>query len=89
MVPNLSDCYQLLLKECSPKSHYPQHSNPNEMLSGLRYFERNIRSDPNNQGVPKESFSWGCVDPCLLATCMLSISDQVSGDHEPFYAAKK
>ena len=47
------------------------------MLSGLRYFERNIKSDPNNQGVPKESFSWGCVDPCLLATCMLSISDQV------------
>ena len=47
------------------------------MLSGLRYFERHIKSDPNNQGVPKAAFSWGCVDPTLLGTCMLSITEQV------------
>ncbi|XP_063676344.1 uncharacterized protein LOC134812734 [Bolinopsis microptera] len=56
---------------------FNEHSNPNEMLSGLRYFERHIKSDPNNQGIPKSAFSWGCVDPNLLGTCMLSIAEQV------------
>jgi len=69
--------HTLIIDRSQSMDTFNEHSNPNEMLSGLRYFERNIRSDPNNQGVPKESFSWGCVDPCLLATCMLSISDQV------------
>ncbi|XP_041377251.1 uncharacterized protein LOC121389658 isoform X2 [Gigantopelta aegis] len=50
---------------------FNQRSHPNEMLTGLRYFERALKKD--NAGAPKESFSWGQVDINALAKCLLTL----------------
>ncbi|XP_077995902.1 uncharacterized protein LOC144449262 [Glandiceps talaboti] len=46
-------------------------SHPNEMLTGLRYFERAIKGPTDEQTKP--SFSWGAVDNGALARCLLAI----------------
>lgn len=52
------------LKAFNKKSH------GNEMLNGLRYFERGIK---NNAAVTKLPFSWGEVDMSALARCLLAV----------------
>eukprot|EP00795_Rhopilema_esculentum_P015161 gene15161-6353_t len=48
----------------------------NEMLTGLKYFERPIKV--NSAGVnPKSAFTWGVVDMDALARCILVICQQV------------
>ncbi|XP_048752071.2 uncharacterized protein LOC125663764 [Ostrea edulis] len=46
-------------------------SHPNEMLTGLRYFERAIKGD--NGGAAKPGFDWGQVDTNALAKCLLTL----------------
>lgn len=46
-------------------------SHPNEMLTGLRYFERAIKGD--NGGPAKPGFDWGQVDTNALAKCLLTL----------------
>ncbi|XP_062611912.1 uncharacterized protein LOC134273725 [Saccostrea cucullata] len=46
-------------------------SHPNEMLTGLRYFERAIKGD--NGGPTKPGFDWGQVDTNALAKCLLTL----------------
>ncbi|XP_070573353.1 uncharacterized protein [Ptychodera flava] len=50
-------------------------SHPNEMLTGLRYFERAIKGAVPEQ--TKESLSWGAVDRGALARCLLAICREV------------
>ena len=45
---------------------FNQRSHPNEMLTGLRYFERAIKG--TNGGVAKEAFDWGQV---MLGLCII------------------
>ena len=48
----------------------------NEMLTGLKYFERPIKV--NSAGVnPKSALSWGVVDMDALARCILVICQQI------------
>lgn len=60
---------------------FNQKSHANEMLAGLRYFERAIRKD-NPEGRPgagrmsKDAFSWGEVDRQALARCLLAMCRQ-------------
>ncbi|KAK3084884.1 hypothetical protein FSP39_020780 [Pinctada imbricata] len=49
-------------------------SHPNEMLTGLRYFERAIKGD---NGPSKAAFDWGQVDTNALAKCLLTLCRQV------------
>nr|XP_006815536.1 PREDICTED: uncharacterized protein LOC102807058 [Saccoglossus kowalevskii] len=44
-------------------------SHPNEMLTGLRYFERAIKGENNEHA--KTAFSWGAVEKGALARCLL------------------
>lgn len=55
---------------------FNQRSHGNEMLSGLRYFERPVKKEAGDNRVkrtPKEAFSWGDVDRNALAQCLLSV----------------
>ena len=45
------------------------------MLSGLRYFERRLAN--NGRGKPKEAFSWGPVDMATVASCLVTLCQQV------------
>ena len=45
------------------------------MLSGLRYFERNLAN--NGRGKPKKAFSWGPVDMATVASCIMTLCQQV------------
>lgn len=54
---------------------FNQNSHPNEMLTGLRYFERTIKG--SNEKASKEAFDWGKVDKSALARCLLSLCHQV------------
>ena len=56
--------------------HYSQKSIPNEMLFGLRYFERAISNSPGGSS-SKEAFSWGEVDMNSFAKCILSTCHSV------------
>jgi len=49
---------------------FNQCSQPNEMLTGLRYFERAIKT---SNDVVKESFSWGKVDMETMGRCLIVI----------------
>ncbi|KAK6192273.1 hypothetical protein SNE40_003771 [Patella caerulea] len=53
---------------------FNQRSQPNEMLTGLRYFERSLKGD--NASLPKEQFTWGQVDMTALAKCLLTLCRQ-------------
>ncbi|XP_046355984.1 serine/threonine-protein phosphatase with EF-hands pef-1-like isoform X1 [Haliotis rufescens] len=53
---------------------FNQRSHPNEMLTGLRYFERAIKGE--NGGLPKPAFNWGQVDRNALAKCLLTLCRQ-------------
>ena len=53
-----------------------QKSIPNEMLFGLRYFERAINNSPGGSS-SKEAFSWGEVDMNSFAKCILSTCHSV------------
>ncbi|KAH9376565.1 uncharacterized protein LOC144144797 [Haemaphysalis longicornis] len=68
---------------------FNQRSHANEMLAGLRYFERAIRANsaggadsttrsPGSAGgrTNKEAFSWGEVDRQALARCLLAMCRQ-------------
>ncbi|XP_077508890.1 uncharacterized protein LOC144120416 isoform X4 [Amblyomma americanum] len=66
---------------------FNQKSHANEMLAGLRYFERAIRKDnPEGGGgrpagggggrMSKDAFSWGEVDRQALARCLLAMCRQ-------------
>ena len=46
------------------------------MLTGLRYFERPIKTNPAGVN-PKGALSWGVVDMDALAKCILVICQQV------------
>ncbi|XP_043197114.1 uncharacterized protein LOC122367774 isoform X2 [Amphibalanus amphitrite] len=53
---------------------FNQKSQPNEMLNGLRYFERPVRTDQAaGKHAAKEPFHWGNVDRSVLAKCLLQI----------------
>lgn len=53
---------------------FNQRSHPNEMLTGLRYFERALKGD---NGTPaKAAFDWGQVDKNALAKCLLTLCRQ-------------
>lgn len=54
---------------------FNQRSHPNEMLTGLRYFERPIKGD--NGTLSKPGFDWGQVDKSALAKCLLTLCRQV------------
>ncbi|GFO09820.1 serine/threonine-protein phosphatase [Plakobranchus ocellatus] len=54
---------------------FNQRSHPNEMLTGLRYFERATKAD--NSGTAKPAFDWGQVDRNALAKCLLTVCRQV------------
>ena len=49
---------------------------PNEMLFGLRYFERPINLSPGRSS-SKDAFSWGDVDMNSFAKCILSTCHSV------------
>ncbi|PIK39736.1 Serine/threonine-protein phosphatase BSU1 [Apostichopus japonicus] len=51
---------------------FDSKSHPNEMLNGLRYFERSVK-DPNSDTLKKEPFHWAAVDMLSLARCLLSV----------------
>ncbi|ELU04421.1 hypothetical protein CAPTEDRAFT_110040, partial [Capitella teleta] len=57
---------------------FNQRSHPNEMLTGLRYFERGIKAQ---NGAPSkvsvEAFDWGQVEKAALAKCLLALCQQV------------
>ncbi|CAN7985442.1 unnamed protein product [Ixodes hexagonus] len=60
---------------------FNQKSHANEMLAGLRYFERAIRKETleNRVGagrMPKDQFSWGEVDRQALARCLVAMCKQ-------------
>ncbi|XP_033747393.1 uncharacterized protein LOC117332550 [Pecten maximus] len=54
---------------------FNQRSHPNEMLTGLRYFERSIKGDNGNQA--KSQHDWGQVERGALAKCLLTLCRQV------------
>ncbi|XP_060578202.1 uncharacterized protein LOC132735281 [Ruditapes philippinarum] len=54
---------------------FNQRSHPNEMLTGLKYFERSIKGD--NGSFTKNAFDWGQVDKNALAKCLLTLCRQV------------
>ncbi|XP_025091130.1 uncharacterized protein LOC112562232 isoform X2 [Pomacea canaliculata] len=49
-------------------------SHANEMLSGLRYFERAVKGEGEKH---KPAFDWGQVDRSALARCLLTLCQQV------------
>ena len=55
---------------------FNQESQPNEMLNGLRYFERMIPRDNKGGYVAKASFDWGEVDRASLAKCIIGLCNQ-------------
>lgn len=60
---------------------FNQKSHANEMLAGLRYFERAIHKEnlENRVGagrMPKDQFSWGEVDRQALARCLVAMCKQ-------------
>jgi len=54
---------------------FNSRSHPNEMLTGLRYFERVSKGD--NGGIQKPAFDWGEVDRNALAKCLLIVCRQL------------
>ena len=61
---------------------FNQKSQPNEMLNGLRYYERAIKeaSAPGNQGpvnILKPAFNWGKVDMNSMAKCLVMMCKHV------------
>jgi diadenosine tetraphosphatase ApaH/serine/threonine PP2A family protein phosphatase/Ca2+-binding EF-hand superfamily protein len=50
---------------------FNQSSHANEMLNGLRYFERRIKG--LNGGLTKEAFDWGQVKYTAWAKCLMSL----------------
>lgn len=60
---------------------FNQKSHANEMLAGLRYFERAVRKEADGRTattgrLPKDSFSWGEVDRQALARCLVAMCKQ-------------
>ncbi|KAL5016152.1 hypothetical protein ScPMuIL_005741 [Solemya velum] len=53
---------------------FNQRSHPNEMLTGLRYFERPIKGE--NSLPAKPAFNWGQVDRNALVKCLLTLCRQ-------------
>ncbi|VDI69881.1 Hypothetical predicted protein [Mytilus galloprovincialis] len=53
---------------------FNQRSHPNEMLTGLRYFERALKGD--NGSPAKQAFDWGQVEKNALAKCLLTLCRQ-------------
>jgi diadenosine tetraphosphatase ApaH/serine/threonine PP2A family protein phosphatase len=53
---------------------FNQRSHPNEMLTGLRYFERAVKG--TNGSITKDPFNWGQVDRGALAKCLLALCRQ-------------
>ncbi len=60
---------------------FNQKTHSNEMLSGLRYFERDIKSSASSgkdsYKLVKDAFDWGSVDMSSMAKCLLSICKTV------------
>ncbi|CAI9741501.1 serine serine/threonine-protein phosphatase PP1 isozyme 1-like [Octopus vulgaris] len=54
---------------------FNQRSHPNEMLTGLRYFEREKIATITKES--KEAFSWGAVDYNAFAKCLLILCSQI------------
>jgi diadenosine tetraphosphatase ApaH/serine/threonine PP2A family protein phosphatase len=55
---------------------FNQESQPNEMLNGLRYFERAIPRDNKGGYAAKPAFDWGEVDRGSLAKCIIGLCTQ-------------
>ncbi|KAJ8042617.1 Serine/threonine-protein phosphatase 2B catalytic subunit [Holothuria leucospilota] len=60
------------MERVSSVDSFDLKSHPNEMLNGLRYFERAIK-DPSSDVVKKKAFDWGSVEMVSLAKCLLSL----------------
>jgi hypothetical protein len=56
---------------------FNQESHPNEMLNGLRYFERSIAKDTKSTYGAKPAWDWGEVDRNSLAKCIISLCTEV------------
>jgi hypothetical protein len=63
---------------------FNQKSQPNEMLNGLRYFEKSIKQLSLSDSVDliepantKQAFSWGKVDMSTMARCLIIICKHV------------
>ena len=56
---------------------FNQKSQPNEMLNGLRYYERAIKENSAGTGLLKEAFSWGKVDMVSMARCLIMMCNDV------------
>jgi len=60
---------------------FNQRSPPNEMLQGLRFFERAIKSlntgSTSTSLQSKEAFSWGPVDNKAFANCLLVLCEML------------
>jgi hypothetical protein len=63
---------------------FNQKSQPNEMLNGLRYFEKSIKQSSSSSSInliesalAKDAFSWGKVDMSTMARCLIIICKHV------------
>jgi hypothetical protein len=56
--------------------NFSQQSEYNEMLSGLKYFERAILPDGKTQYKPKSAYDWGEIDRTSLANCLIRLCQQ-------------
>jgi len=65
--------------------HFREEIHSNEMLNGLKYFEKAIVQPPHSQYKGKPAFDWGEVDRNSLAGCILSLCTRVRDimAHEP------
>lgn len=70
---------QLRFERLSSVDSFNQKSHANEMLTGLRYFERPVKKENSTNGtkiIEKKALDWGKVDRKALAHCLLIICQQ-------------
>ncbi|XP_067121609.1 uncharacterized protein [Centruroides vittatus] len=70
---------QLRFERLSSVDSFNQKSHANEMLTGLRYFERPVKRESATNGakiIEKKALDWGKVDHKALAHCLLIICQQ-------------
>eukprot|EP00794_Sanderia_malayensis_P014108 gene14108-15582_t len=76
-VPSIvSDEMKARLLRLTSLDSFDQNTPANEMLTGLRYFERPVKTTMKDIK-PKGPLSWGIVDMDALAKCILAICQQM------------